>query len=78
LITISGFSQTPIAPSGPRFSCTERVSAGRFAVPSYVLSSFPADAAITISSPAAAFSPQTQFRAPGLDVGYVFFTSGEY
>jgi hypothetical protein len=78
LITISGFSQTPIAPAGPRFSCTERVSAGRFAVPSYVLSSFPADAAITINAQATAFSPQTQFRAPGLDAGYIFFVTGEY
>ena len=59
------------------FYCTERTSAGRFTIPSYVLSTLPATSGqnIGLLSVNNVVNPVT-FTAPGLDVGAITATSG--
>ncbi|HET8548136.1 MAG TPA: hypothetical protein VFL57_09040 [Bryobacteraceae bacterium] len=76
LLTISGSGQDSFGPS-PFFTCTERVAAGRFTVPDYVLASVPANLSINVAAVPGS-SPQARFRAPGVDVGYILFSSIEY
>ena len=63
--------------SGAAFSCIERANAGRFSVPSYVLSSLPATtgSSIGILSVNNTTVPVT-FTATGLDLGTVTGSTG--
>jgi hypothetical protein len=78
LVTISGFGPESFPWSPASFTCTERVNAGRFTVPAYVLTSFPAGTMFSVTAGRTGYLPHNRFRAPGLDVGYISFSSSEY
>ena len=67
-MTIVGTAFSANAPSGASFTCSERVSAGRFTVPRIVLSSLPADEDGTLDVTAAT---NVRFAATGLDAAYI-------
>jgi uncharacterized protein (TIGR03437 family) len=75
VVGISGYApgSFPWAPAS--FICTERVAAGRFTVPAYVLGSLQPGLTFTIGVTEV---PQNRFRAPGLDLGLVSFSYSEY
>jgi uncharacterized protein (TIGR03437 family) len=70
IISFNGTSATREV--GASFTCSERVSAGRFTIPPIVLLSLPSveGGALAISA-----STENRFTAPGLDTAYVSFST---
>ena len=81
-VSITGFSigGSLTAPVGAGFTCLERGSAGRFAIPSVVLQILPATATLGAGVQAgllsvAAVSLPVSFTATGLDYGYMNYNT---
>jgi uncharacterized protein (TIGR03437 family) len=76
VVIIEGSGAPGLSGAIARFVCTERVSAGQFAIPAEVLLSLPPDAAdhsgLTVSATSTIF---TIFRTRGLDFGQFSFSS---
>lgn len=75
-VVIFGFSGDTTREVAAGFTCVERASAGRFTVPSWVLSTLPASGMLTASIPKGILGVNTysilgatKFQAQGLDVG---------
>jgi hypothetical protein len=75
VVVIVGFSIDPSANVASVFTCTEKVGAGAFVVPPYVLSWLPAN---TIANGLLAVNDlvQSHFSASGLDAGYFNYQVG--
>ncbi|MFB3776279.1 MAG: hypothetical protein ACE141_01675 [Bryobacteraceae bacterium] len=81
VVSIVGASMNVLSGVVGAFVCQERSSAGRFVVPSWVLSSLPAGDARGSAYPAGLLGVSVQplpgsgkFSAPGLDLGYLQYT----
>ncbi|MCX6598748.1 MAG: hypothetical protein NTV70_20545 [Acidobacteria bacterium] len=81
-VAISGFSigGSITAPVGAGFTCLEKATAGRFAIPSVVLQILPTTTTLAAGVQAgllsvAAVGLPVQFTATGLDYGYMNFNS---
>lgn len=81
-VAIAGFSigGSITAPVGAGFTCLEKATAGRFAIPSVVLQILPTTATLAAGVQAgllsvAAVGLPVQFTATGLDYGYMNFNS---
>ena len=75
VVVILGLSVDPTTNFASVFACTEKVSAGTFVVPQYVLSWLPANA-VANGLLAVNDLVQSRFSAPGLDAGYFNYQVG--
>jgi uncharacterized protein (TIGR03437 family) len=75
LVVILGLSLDPTIGFASIFTCAERISAGSFSIPTYVLSWMPANSSPT-SLLAVSDLVQSKFSAPGLDAGYFNYQVG--
>jgi uncharacterized protein (TIGR03437 family) len=75
LVVIFGFSLDPTLGFASVFTCAEKISAGSFSIPTYVLSWMPVNTGPS-SLLAVSDLVQTKFSAPGLDAGYFNYQVG--
>lgn len=76
IVILQGIGPRAANGSTVRFRCTERVAAGQFTIPAEVLLSLPPDTPDHSGVTVSATSPVvTMFRAPGIDLGQLTFTS---